>query len=149
MRLVCKQADPQARGWWQGDVFHLETSLDQEEIVHFFLEKYSPTPIVAPWIGGSGFREGNDTTWREAIRASVDNRFSDYRQTINDILAFPELPVIDELTIADFISRVETQAAELKGKKREDLLKLVTDTEGQLNRVSEILGKRRSDADDY
>ncbi|MFL6227343.1 MAG: type I-U CRISPR-associated protein Csx17 [Pyrinomonadaceae bacterium] len=139
LRLVCKQADPQAKGWWQGDVLHLETSIDQKEFVRFFLEKYSPTPIVAPWNGGSGFHEGDDITGREAIRASVDNRFSDYRQTINDILAFPELPAIDELTIADFIARVEIQAAKLKGKKREDLLRLVTDTETQINHVSEIL----------
>lgn len=48
-------ADPSARGWWANECFHLLTTLDREELLNFFLEQYAPTPIIAPWNGGSGF----------------------------------------------------------------------------------------------
>lgn len=55
LRLVSEQKDPQARGWWQDDVFWLRSSLDRDGLITFFLREYRPTPIVAPWGGGSGF----------------------------------------------------------------------------------------------
>lgn len=54
-RIVAEQADPRAKGYWQEDSFHLETALDNDSLKAFFLERYSPTPVVAPWNGGSGF----------------------------------------------------------------------------------------------
>lgn len=55
-----RPADPDARGWWQDEGFHLRTRLDRDALVRFFLDDYAPSPIVAPWNGGSGFffREG-------------------------------------------------------------------------------------------
>jgi CRISPR-associated protein Csx17 len=47
--------DPNLRGYWQGEHFALSTMLEQEQITTFFLESYEPTPIIAPWNGGSGF----------------------------------------------------------------------------------------------
>ncbi|MCX7766104.1 MAG: type I-U CRISPR-associated protein Csx17 [Candidatus Sumerlaeia bacterium] len=55
LRLVAEQADHEARGYWKNDCFHLQTKLTEKELVDFFLYKYCPTPIVAPWNGGSGF----------------------------------------------------------------------------------------------
>ena len=55
LRLVAEQADTGARGWWDSACFCLETSLDAEGLVEFFLKRYAPTPIVSPWNGGSGF----------------------------------------------------------------------------------------------
>jgi CRISPR-associated protein Csx17 len=55
LRLVAEQNDPSARGWWHADRFQLRTTLDREALVRFFLEEYRPTPIIAPWNGGSGF----------------------------------------------------------------------------------------------
>jgi CRISPR-associated protein Csx17 len=55
LRLVGEQADPQARGWWVGERFCLLTKLSKEELETFFLEKYEPTPLIAPWNAGSGF----------------------------------------------------------------------------------------------
>ncbi len=54
-RIVAEQVDPGAKGYWIGDSFRLKTTMDSESLRTFFLEKYSPTPIVAPWNGGSGF----------------------------------------------------------------------------------------------
>lgn len=53
-------ADSAARGWWDGEHFHLKTRLDRDALLRFFLDDYAPSPIVAPWNGGSGFyhREG-------------------------------------------------------------------------------------------
>lgn len=55
LRLVAEQKDPHAAGRWQGEQFVLRTVLSREELERFFLEEYRPTPIVAPWNGGSGF----------------------------------------------------------------------------------------------
>lgn len=55
LRLVAEQADADARGYWQNDTFVLETALDRDALQAFFLDQYRPTPILAPWNGGSGF----------------------------------------------------------------------------------------------
>jgi CRISPR-associated protein Csx17 len=59
LRLVAEQnADPEARGFWHGERFHLKTRLDRDALRRFFLEDYAPTPIIAPWNGRAGFLEG-------------------------------------------------------------------------------------------
>lgn len=55
LRVVAEQADPDARGWWEGDRFRLATKLDESELIRFFLERYEPTPLVSPWNRDSGF----------------------------------------------------------------------------------------------
>ena len=54
-RLVAEQADPAATLSWRGNVAHFEAKLSRDELITFFVEQYKPTPIVAPWNGGSGF----------------------------------------------------------------------------------------------
>lgn len=60
LRLVSEQADPEARGWWNGDQFRLATFLSKEKLEDFFLNQYTPSPIIAPWNRGSGFYDQND-----------------------------------------------------------------------------------------
>ncbi|MDB5345972.1 MAG: hypothetical protein JWP89_4349, partial [Schlesneria sp.] len=55
LRIVAKQADPTAQGWWSGDVFCLHTRLDEVGLCRFFLADYRPTPIVVPWSGSDFF----------------------------------------------------------------------------------------------
>ncbi|HXF46394.1 MAG TPA: type I-U CRISPR-associated protein Csx17 [Burkholderiaceae bacterium] len=56
LRLVAEQADdPDATSCWRNDTFVLRTRLNRDELLRFFLEDYRPTPLVAPWNGGSGF----------------------------------------------------------------------------------------------
>lgn len=50
-----KAADPCARGAWQDERFVLRTSMKRHELLEFFLHDYSPSPLIAPWNGGSGF----------------------------------------------------------------------------------------------
>ena len=54
-RVGGRAADPKARGWWENERFHLKTLLHCDALCHFFLEEYAPSPIIAPWNGGSGF----------------------------------------------------------------------------------------------
>lgn len=68
LRLVSEDADPQAQGWWAGDVFHLRTILNEEDLCRFFLEEYRPTPLVGPWGARSGFFSGgSEKSAREAL----------------------------------------------------------------------------------
>ena len=55
LRLVSAQAEAAALGAWKRDRFILHCSLDREGLLDFFLNRYEPTPILAPWNGGSGF----------------------------------------------------------------------------------------------
>ena len=48
-------ADPGVRGWWEGERFHLRTVLGRDGVLGFFLHEYAPSPVIAPWNGGSGF----------------------------------------------------------------------------------------------
>ncbi len=84
-RLVAEQKDPKSRACWQDDAFVLQSSLDREALLGFFLEEYQPTPIVAPWNGGSGFYSDGSRAAKEAvdsIRAEDPNRLEEYRQAI-------------------------------------------------------------------
>ncbi len=81
LRLL-SAADRQARGAWRSDVFVLESVLDRREIQRFLLEDYRPTPIVAPWNGGSGFFPKDRKVGIDALRQSTAERFAPYRATI-------------------------------------------------------------------
>ncbi len=48
-------ADPGVRGWWEGERFHVRTTLGRDGVLGFFLHEYAPSPVIAPWNGGSGF----------------------------------------------------------------------------------------------
>lgn len=70
---------PDTRGFWRGDCFVLRTPLDRDAITKFFLEEYEPTPIMAPWNGGSGFFEKDNKVALTAIQQSTNPRFEVYR----------------------------------------------------------------------
>ncbi len=65
-------ADPHARGWWENERFHLRTTLTRAEVLRFFLEDYAPSPIIAPWNGGSGFypKDNKDGFARLVVEAT-------------------------------------------------------------------------------
>jgi CRISPR-associated protein Csx17 len=86
-RLVAEQADPTARAAWQQDVFVLQTALSEAELLAFFTERYTPTPIVAPWAGGSGFFKGDNVKAVDAIARSDNPRLELYRQVIGQVRA--------------------------------------------------------------
>ena len=83
LRLVAEQADPTVRGWWEGDRFRLKSALDRDELRRFFLEDYRPTPIIAPWNGGSGFYLKDAKGGISALEGSAHPRFDAYRAAIH------------------------------------------------------------------
>jgi CRISPR-associated protein Csx17 len=107
-RLVAEQADSATQMSWRGGVAHLHSNLDRDGLVAFFLQLYRPTPILAPWNGGSGFFDEDDSeSVLGLIRRSTSRRLSNYR---------------DALTATDTVVRpmVETrrELKELERKKK-------------------------------
>jgi len=96
MRLVAEQADPNARGAWRNDAFVLTSALDAEALRRFFCERYSPTPVIAPWNGGSGFFPKDNRDALDAIVASEDDRFRRYKTAIGAAQA-----ILERLSIGD------------------------------------------------
>ncbi|MES0872862.1 type I-G CRISPR-associated protein Cas8g1/Csx17 [Sinimarinibacterium thermocellulolyticum] len=84
LRLVAEQAgDPDVMGFWRDDQFVLRTWLKENELLEFFLQRYQPTPIVAPWNGGSGFFSKDNQDGIRAIGTSKAQRFESYRSAID------------------------------------------------------------------
>jgi CRISPR-associated protein Csx17 len=99
--------------FWEHDTFVLRSKFNRKELVEFFLNHYSPTPILSPWGGGSGFyfQEGKArdpvtgklikdpngkyvktgkrdqattaTKALKALEAATDPRFQAYREAIS------------------------------------------------------------------
>jgi len=82
LRLVAEQKDPEAAGRWQGEQFVLRTILSREDLERFFLEEYQPTPIVAPWNGGSGFYPKDNKGGIDPIAAATTTRLDAYKGVI-------------------------------------------------------------------
>lgn len=86
LRIVSQQADPNAQGWWERDVFHLRCRMNEDELTGFFIEDYQPTPIVGPWGARSGFYAGSsEKSAREAldsIAGSTTGRLEWFRTII-------------------------------------------------------------------
>lgn len=88
LRLVAEQKDPEARGAWRGEHFVLRSSLDRDALVRFFAEEWRPTPVIAPWNGGSGFYPKDNTVASDAILASKAERLGVFAETIGLARAF-------------------------------------------------------------
>ena len=83
-RVLSEQADPDAVARWQHNRFVIDTRLGEPEIRDFFLDRYAPSPIIAPWNGGSGFSvlERKQNAALSALRDSSAARFAPYSAAI-------------------------------------------------------------------
>jgi len=122
LKLISQQKDPDAKGWWENGIFKLDTRLAVDELVQFFMEEYSPTPIVAPWNGGSGFYEGDNIEGIDAIRNSASLQFALYRETLGRIFSFPEMLPMG-LTLGNLLAFLRQEANKKKGRINENLVK--------------------------
>ena len=129
-----RAADPGARGWWEGERFHIRTTLDQIALCRFFLVEYAPSPIIAPWNGRAGFLEGDagadsSRTGAElmnAIQRSRSPRLSNVRGTVESLRSNEAVAGYDGLRAK--ANRLIKKAKELKGDEKlrvEDELKAV------------------------
>lgn len=82
LRLINEQGDSAATCSWQDDVFRLNSTLDREGLTRFFLHDYAPTPVIAPWNGGSGFFPKDNRVAITAIEKSEAPRLESYRLAI-------------------------------------------------------------------
>ena len=83
-RLVAER-HPESQAWWEQEAFVIQTPLDYDSLVRLLLEDYAPTPIVAPWNGGSGFFQADKEKKIapvQAIESSSHPRFDTYRETL-------------------------------------------------------------------
>lgn len=99
LRLVAEAGtdgggDPEATGFWRADEFVLRTRLTKEGLGAFFLERYRPTPLIAPWGARSGFyRRSSEKTAQEALSAISNcdrDQLAPYRSmidTVRDLLS--------------------------------------------------------------
>jgi CRISPR-associated protein Csx17 len=90
LRIVAEQCDRHARGFWRNEAFVLVSSLDRKALLEFLATGYSPTPLLAPWNGGSGFYPKDNKDGIDPIRRSTSPRFAPYRHAIaraQDLLA--------------------------------------------------------------
>ena len=129
-----RAADPKARGWWEGERFHIRTTLDPTVLCRFFLDEYAPSPIIAPWNGRAGFLEGDagadsSRTGAElmsAIQRSRSPRLSNMRRTVESLRSNEAVAGYDGLRARE--KRLTGKAKELKGDEKvraEDELKAV------------------------
>jgi CRISPR-associated protein Csx17 len=83
-RLVAERY-PESRAWWEQEAFVLKSPLEYDSLIKLLLEDYAPTPIVAPWNGGSGFFQADKEKKIApllAIEASSHPRLGIYRETL-------------------------------------------------------------------
>lgn len=84
-RLVAEQKDADAAGRWQGEEFVLRTRLSRHELESFILQEYRPSPMVAPWNGGSGFYPKDNKDGIDAIRASATPRLQLFKEVLASV----------------------------------------------------------------
>lgn len=82
LRLVSERPDPATTCLWQDDVFQLGSTLERDQLLRFFLREYAPTPVIAPWNGGSGFFPKDNRVAITAIEKSKTPRLESYRLAI-------------------------------------------------------------------
>lgn len=82
LRIVARQADPAVTGAWCDDHFTLSTTLTSDQIIDFFVDEYQPSPVVAPWNGGSGFHPKDQQAGIAAIESTTSSRLAAYREAI-------------------------------------------------------------------
>lgn len=140
MRILSEQKDQSVKGYWRDGVFFITSPFDEESILDFFVDVYMPTPVVAPWNGGSGFFPGDATSGIEAIEQSVQDRFAAYRNTITTIRNWPEMPRSFKY-VADIVDTITNEAYLLKpGKTRSTYEKLLHEEALGREKASEVLG---------
>lgn len=84
LRLVADspRGDPAASAVWKNDQIILNSRFDEKGLLDFFLQDYQPTPVMAPWNGGSGFYQKDNRAAIDAITVSKAERLQNYQTSL-------------------------------------------------------------------
>ena len=140
-RIIATQADASARGCWHQGRFKLDSQLDGDQLVAFFLKRYEPSPLIAPWNGGSGFYEGDDAAGLEAIAGSSEPRLATYRGTIKAVKQWSQLAPASQ-SLKDMRAKLGADLNEMTGKAAKSLCDLIS----ELDKAVDALEKFTSPA---
>src|ERR1035441_4254608 len=127
-RIIGTQADASARGCWHQGRFNLDSQLDGDQLVAFFLKRYEPSPLIAPWNGASGFYEGDDTAGLEAIAGSSVPRLATYSGAIRAVKQWPQLAPRNQ-SLKDMCAKLGADLKEMTGKAARSLSDLISELE--------------------
>lgn len=83
LRTVTRQADPEAQGRWVAGRFELKSTLSADGLERFYRDAYTPSPVVSPWNGGSGFFPKDNKEGFDAIESNEDARLIPFREAIS------------------------------------------------------------------
>ena len=147
LRLVAESAHGHAAAtaYWKGNSFILDSRFDRKTLAGFFLNNYQPTPIIAPWNGGSGFYEGDEQSALDAIRKSPALRFGNTKRAIETVALWPQLgPTKQALSV--MVSTLEEQAAKSEGKAAKDIRDLIAEFSNSLDAFVSKVGQERETA---
>jgi CRISPR-associated protein Csx17 len=120
LRVLSQQCpDAQAKGFWQGNAFTLVSTYDREALLNFFLTRYAPSPVVAPWNGGSGFHPDDNSEAIDALKNATEDRFKPLRETIE-----AACKALDELGLTAVLLAIQSSRERQKeAKKAKDKIK--------------------------
>lgn len=123
------------RAYWRGDRFILQTSLDRAGIESFFLNDYQPTPIMAPWNGGSGFfyqerkSKEKDPLTGKKIKLGVRDQPTSATKTVDAVIDSTSKRLEDYRSALqlcrNIIEQLKLAEAPDNGKPKDDLVLLL------------------------
>lgn len=118
LRVLSQQCpDANAKGFWRGNTFTLVSTYNREALIDFFLTRYAPSPIVAPWNGGSGFHPDDNREAIDALKSAIQDRFRPLRETIEAAhKALDELGLTSVLLIIQSSRERQKEAKKAKDK---------------------------------
>lgn len=115
LRLIGRQADPEASGWWREGAFVLRSRLSRAGLEQFFLADFQPTPLLMPWNSG-GFSSGKDGSTAgqalERLVATTAPRFAPFREAV----------AATRTLLADFDASMSNTGADVKAADRKEAL---------------------------
>lgn len=140
LRLVGEQADPQARGWWEGEHFRLMTKVSRDELESFFLERYEPTPLLSPWNKGCGFFKASDPGLTP-LEKSTALRFEGFRRGVTEARRLLDEISHADATIRAIKARTKATAKGFQSEEQRQLLETSDAWRSVLRQLQEQLNK--------
>lgn len=80
---ILSNCDPAIKAAWVGENLHLISEKPAEILNRYLLDDYAPTPVLAPWNGGSGFYQKDNQTSLQKIKGSDIPRLSAFRLSLD------------------------------------------------------------------